>query len=119
MKYAVEMGSGVMLYIPSSIKIDSCIQKLMEMDSQTHKQHRNLKSPLLFFQNKKVGYKYLIAQSPRPQRTTRGIRTCWTTPQLKRLVASFPQRRRITLCQICCGQCNTRHALLRVLQFAI
>jgi hypothetical protein len=29
MKYAIEMGSGAMMYIPSFIKIDSGIQKLM------------------------------------------------------------------------------------------
>jgi hypothetical protein len=29
MKYAVEMGSGTMLYIPSFIKIGSGIQKLI------------------------------------------------------------------------------------------
>jgi hypothetical protein len=29
MKYAFEMGSGVMIYIPSFIKIGSGIQKLM------------------------------------------------------------------------------------------
>jgi hypothetical protein len=29
MEYAVEMGSGVMMYIPSFIKIGSGIQKLM------------------------------------------------------------------------------------------
>jgi hypothetical protein len=29
MEYAVEMGSGAMIYIPSFIKIDSAIQKLM------------------------------------------------------------------------------------------
>jgi hypothetical protein len=29
MKYAIEMGSGAMIYIPSFIKIGSCIQKLM------------------------------------------------------------------------------------------
>jgi hypothetical protein len=29
MKYAVEMGSGAMLYIPSSIKTGSGIQKLI------------------------------------------------------------------------------------------
>jgi hypothetical protein len=29
MKYAVEMGSGVMIYIPSLIKIGSGIQKLI------------------------------------------------------------------------------------------
>jgi hypothetical protein len=36
MKYAVQMGSGVMIYIPSFIKIGSGIQKLMERgDTQT------------------------------------------------------------------------------------
>jgi hypothetical protein len=29
MKYAVEMGSGVMIYIPSFVKIGSAIQKLI------------------------------------------------------------------------------------------
>jgi hypothetical protein len=29
MKYAVEMGSGAMMYVPSFIKIGSGIQKLM------------------------------------------------------------------------------------------
>jgi hypothetical protein len=29
MKYAVEMGSGAMIYIPSFIKIGSAIQKLI------------------------------------------------------------------------------------------
>jgi hypothetical protein len=39
MKYAVEMGSGAMIYIPSFIQIDSAIQKLIggiyrHMDTQ-------------------------------------------------------------------------------------
>jgi hypothetical protein len=29
MKYAVEMGSGAMIYVPSFIKIDATIQKLI------------------------------------------------------------------------------------------
>jgi hypothetical protein len=29
MKYAIEMGSGAMIYIPSLIKIDSSMQKLI------------------------------------------------------------------------------------------
>jgi hypothetical protein len=33
MKYAVEVGSGAMIYIPSFIKIGSGIQKLIEGDS--------------------------------------------------------------------------------------
>jgi hypothetical protein len=40
MKYAVETGSGAMIYIPSFIKIASGIQKFMgEGDSQTYRQH--------------------------------------------------------------------------------
>jgi hypothetical protein len=52
MKYANEMGSGVMTYIPSLIKIGSGIQKLIGGDSQTHRQHGDLIRLLLFFQNK-------------------------------------------------------------------
>jgi hypothetical protein len=37
MKYVVEMGLGAMIYIPSFIKIGSCIQKLIGRytDTQT------------------------------------------------------------------------------------
>jgi hypothetical protein len=35
MKYAVEIGSRAMIYIPSFIKIGSGIQNLMAGDSQT------------------------------------------------------------------------------------
>jgi di/tricarboxylate transporter len=48
MNYAVEMGSGAMIYIPSFIKIGLGIQKLMEgrrINIQTH-------SLLLFLQTK-------------------------------------------------------------------
>jgi hypothetical protein len=34
MKYAVEMGSVAMIYVPSFIKIGSAIQKWMEGDTQ-------------------------------------------------------------------------------------
>jgi hypothetical protein len=37
MKYAVEMGSGAMICIPSFIKIGSGIQKFMGGDTQTHR----------------------------------------------------------------------------------
>jgi hypothetical protein len=40
MKYAVEMGSGAMIYIPSFTKIGSGIQKLKEEDTQTHRSHK-------------------------------------------------------------------------------
>jgi hypothetical protein len=39
MKYAVEMGSGSMIYMPNFMKVDSGIQKLTAVDSQTHGQH--------------------------------------------------------------------------------
>jgi hypothetical protein len=53
MKYAVEMGSGAMIYIPSFIKTRLAIQKLMReyADTQTQRQHGYRISLLLFFQN--------------------------------------------------------------------
>jgi hypothetical protein len=38
MKYAVDMGSVAMIYVPSFIKIGSGIQKLIREDTQTHRQ---------------------------------------------------------------------------------
>jgi hypothetical protein len=52
MKYAVEMGSGAMIYISSFIKIGSGIQKLMGDDTQKHRQQGDLISLHLFFRNK-------------------------------------------------------------------
>jgi hypothetical protein len=43
MKYAVEMGSGVMIYMPSFIKIGSGIQKLIGgSDTLTRRQQGHL-----------------------------------------------------------------------------
>jgi hypothetical protein len=39
MMYAIEMGSGAMIYIPYFIKISSAIQKLIG-DTQTHRHVR-------------------------------------------------------------------------------
>jgi hypothetical protein len=50
MKYAVEMGSGAMICIPSFIKIGSGIQKLMRGGGVIHRQHGDLISLLSFFQ---------------------------------------------------------------------
>jgi hypothetical protein len=50
MKYAIEMGSGTMTYIPSCIKTGSGIQNLMG-DTQTHRQDGDRISLLSFFQN--------------------------------------------------------------------
>jgi hypothetical protein len=49
MKNAVEMGSGVRIYIPSFIKIGSGIQKLMR---ETHRHRGDLARLLPFSQNK-------------------------------------------------------------------
>jgi hypothetical protein len=52
MKYAVEMGSGVMTCVPSSIKIGSDIQKLK--GGGIHRQHGDRIRLLLFFLNKEL-----------------------------------------------------------------
>jgi hypothetical protein len=49
MKYAVEMASADMIYIPSFIKIGSGIQKLRRTQARRHQ--GDLISLLLFFQN--------------------------------------------------------------------
>jgi hypothetical protein len=49
------MGSGAVMYIQSFIKIGSGIQKLIEEDTQTHRQQRDLISLLYFFKIRKVG----------------------------------------------------------------
>jgi hypothetical protein len=47
MKYSVETGSGVMIYIPNVINIVSGIQKFIGGDTQTHREHGDVIS-LLF-----------------------------------------------------------------------
>jgi hypothetical protein len=54
MQYAVEMGSGAIIYIPSFIQIGSGIQKLLE-GIQKHREQGDFISPLLFFKRRKVG----------------------------------------------------------------
>jgi hypothetical protein len=46
------MGLGVMIYTPSFIKTGSGIEKLKDGDTQAHKQHSDIISLFLFFQNK-------------------------------------------------------------------
>jgi hypothetical protein len=53
MKYAVEMGSGTIIYIPSFIKIGAGIRKLIGWDTQTHRKGGDRLS-LFFFKIKKV-----------------------------------------------------------------
>jgi hypothetical protein len=60
MKYAVEMGLGAVIYVPSFIKIGSGIQKLLigiyrQTGTHTHRQQRDLISLLCFFKIRKVG----------------------------------------------------------------
>jgi hypothetical protein len=55
MKYAVEMGSGAMIYIPSFIGIGSDIQKLILWDTQTHREHGDRISLFSFFLIRNVG----------------------------------------------------------------
>jgi hypothetical protein len=50
MKYAVEMGSGAVIYVPSFIKIGSGVQKSIRgIHRHTHGQQRDLISPLYFY----------------------------------------------------------------------
>jgi hypothetical protein len=49
MKYGVQMGSVAMIYIPTFIKIGSGIQKLIR---GIHRQHGDLITLILLFQNK-------------------------------------------------------------------
>jgi hypothetical protein len=55
MKYAAEMGSGAMIYTPSSRKIGSDIQKLIAGGTRTHRQKGDLISLLLFFKIRQLG----------------------------------------------------------------
>jgi hypothetical protein len=41
MKHTITMGSDAIIYTPSFMKIGSGIQKLMEVGSQTHKEHED------------------------------------------------------------------------------
>jgi hypothetical protein len=52
-KYAVEMGSCAVIYIPRSMKIGSGIQKLIG-GMHRHRQHGDFISLLVFFKNKEI-----------------------------------------------------------------
>jgi hypothetical protein len=51
MKNTVEMGSGVMIYMPGFVKIGSGIQKFIQGCYTIHRQHGDIISQF-FFQNK-------------------------------------------------------------------
>jgi hypothetical protein len=67
MKYAVEIGSGAMIYIPSFIKIDSGIQKFIGRIHR-HSEHGDLISLHLFFQNKESRLKINLNEGNRNDR---------------------------------------------------
>jgi hypothetical protein len=59
MNYAVEMGSSVLIYIPTFMKTDSGVRKLKRGEhiqpyrhTHTYRQHGNLINVLLFFLSK-------------------------------------------------------------------
>jgi hypothetical protein len=49
MKYAVKMGSGAMIYVPSFIKIGSAIEEFIGEDTQIHRQRGDRISLLIFY----------------------------------------------------------------------
>jgi hypothetical protein len=49
------MGSGARIYIPSFTKTGSGIQKLIGVDTETHRQHGDLISLLLLFKIRSIG----------------------------------------------------------------
>jgi hypothetical protein len=49
MKYATDMVSGAMIYIPHFIRIGYAIQKLICGDSQRHRQHGDCKRLLMVY----------------------------------------------------------------------
>jgi hypothetical protein len=65
MKYAVKMGSDVMIYIPNFIMIGSAIQKLIWVWwgwGVLHRQHGDRISLLLFFENEESRLKVVEFQ---------------------------------------------------------
>jgi hypothetical protein len=63
MNYVVEIGASAMIYIPSFLKTDSTIQKLIGwIHMQTHRQQGYLTSLHLFFQNKESRLKILYVR---------------------------------------------------------
>jgi hypothetical protein len=54
MNYAVELGSGSMINIPSFIKISEIVRGNKHTDTQTHRQQGDLISYFYFFEIRKV-----------------------------------------------------------------
>jgi hypothetical protein len=55
MKYAVEIDSGAVIYIPSFMKIGSVIQWLIIEDTQTHRLHSDIVRPTFIYFFFKIG----------------------------------------------------------------
>jgi hypothetical protein len=62
MKYAIQMGSSGMIYIPSFISTGSGIEKVTRRDSQTHRYHGGHISLVSFFS--KYGSRLKIIRPP-------------------------------------------------------
>jgi hypothetical protein len=75
MKYAVEMGSDATMYVPSFIQTGSGIQTFIKWDTQTHREHGDFISLILFFRIREI-VKGQKSQSYHLQRRYRQI--CWT-----------------------------------------
>jgi hypothetical protein len=61
MKYAIQMASGGMIYIPAFMKVDRVMQKLLggtHIKTHTYRIQGNLISLLLFFQNRESRLKW-------------------------------------------------------------
>jgi hypothetical protein len=58
-EYAVEMGSGAMIYIPSFIKFGSGVQKLMGGGGYTDTQDGDRIRLVLFLENKRTRLKII------------------------------------------------------------
>jgi hypothetical protein len=67
MKYAVEMGSGAMIYIPSFVKTGSGVQKFMEgIYRHTQTAWWSHKPTFIFFKIKKLGYETDVSRDMWP-----------------------------------------------------
>jgi FPC/CPF motif-containing protein YcgG len=71
MKYAFEMGSGALIYIPSFMMTGSAILKLIRLDTHTYietqRQQGDFISLVLFFKNKEsrlTTQRYTVSQIP-------------------------------------------------------
>jgi hypothetical protein len=62
MKYAVEMGSGAMMYVPSLIKIGSVIQKFIVWGGGGEQRQQGDLMSLLYERRLKIGRDRLLAK---------------------------------------------------------